>query len=40
MSVIKRDIPKEDKAAFVKLLLDYKADVFAVDNVSSGEMCR
>ena len=39
MSVIKRDMPKEDKAAMVKLLLHYKADMFALDNVSAGRMC-
>ena len=39
MSVIKRDMPKEDKAAMVRLLLDHKADMFAGDNVSVDVMC-
>ena len=39
MSVIKRDMPEKDKIAMVRLLLDRKADMFAVDNVSAGEMC-
>ena len=39
MSVIKRDLPEEDKAAMVRLLLDRKADIFAEDNVSAGGMC-
>lgn len=38
MSVIKRDMPKPDKAAMVKLLLYRKADMFAEDNVSAGRM--
>ena len=40
MSVIKRtDLPEEDKTAMVRLLLDWKADMFAEDNVSAGGMC-
>ena len=38
MSVIKRDIPKEDKVAMVRLLLDRGADMFAEDNVSVSGM--
>ena len=39
MSVIKRDMPKQDKADMVRLLLKYKADMFAEDNVSAAGMC-
>ena len=39
MSVIKRDMPEQDKADMVRLLLKYKADMFAEDNVSAGGMC-
>ena len=38
MSVIKRDMPREEKAAMVRLLLDHKADMFAGDNVGASEM--
>ena len=39
MTVIKRDMPKKDKAAMVKLLLYFEADIFAEDNVSAGRVC-
>ena len=40
MSEITRDdLPKEEKAAMVKLLLDRGADMFAEDNVSAIGMC-
>ena len=40
MSVIKRtNLNEEGKAAMVRLLLDWKADMFAEDNVSAGGMC-
>ena len=40
MSVIKRDMPKQDKATMVRLLLkEYGADMFAEDNVSAGRVC-
>ena len=38
MSVLKRDMRKEDKVVMVRLLLDYKADMFAADNVSVSGM--
>lgn len=38
MTVMKRDMPKEDKAAMVRLLLDHGADMFAEDNVSADGM--
>ena len=39
MTVITRSMPKQEKAAMVKLLLDHKADMFAEDNVSAIGMC-
>ena len=40
MTVIKRDhMPKQAKAAMVRLLLDRGADMFAEDNVSVIGMC-
>ena len=39
MTVIKRDMPKRDKADMVKLLLHRNADLFAQDNVSADRMC-